>query len=285
MKCCEKYAAALSAFADGELNGPEREELLAHIEHCDACREYLSELMVLRAVFEEMPELQAPQGFAEKVLDRMHEEERAGHRHRRAIPRVLAACAALVVISAAALRFALPGMGAKNDSTACDDSGAADMASAPTADIAPDESDDTYTSYTYSAVQKDGAQYDQRYTGLAGGAAENENVSADAQNAPEKAEYLTVRVDEEAAAEFLSARGMAVYSENEESVSFLVTPEVARELGAAFVTNEDAAAVLSQADEILIVEVAAAQSAEQSEAEPPVGDGEAAAPEEEEVSR
>lgn len=284
MKCCEKYAAALSAFADGELNGSEREELLAHIEHCNACREYLSELMVLRAVFEEMPELQAPQGFAEKVLDRMHEEERAGRRHRRAIPHVLAACAALVVISAAVLRFALPGVGAKNDSTAWDDNGAADTASAPTADIAPDESDDTYTSYTYSAVQKDGAQYDQRYTGLAGGAAED-NVSADAQGAPEKAEYLTVRVDEEAAAEFLSARGMAVYSENEESVSFLVTPEVARELGAALVTDEDAAAALSQADEILIVEVTTAQSAEQSEAEPPAGDGEAAAPEEEEVSR
>ena len=285
MKCCEKYAAALSAFADGELNGPEREELLAHIEHCESCREYLSELMVLRAVFEEMPELQAPQGFAEKVLDRMHEEERAGRRHRRAIPRVLAACAALVVISAAALRFALPGMGAKDDSTACDDNGAADTASAPTADIAPDESDDTYTSYTYSAVQKDGAQYSPGDTPLRGYDSSANSPESSPQDAMQNEVYPTVRLSGSAIEDFLVERGMAVYSENEESVSFLVTPEVARELGAALVTNEDAAAALSQADEILIVEVAKAQSAEQSEAEPPAGDGEAAAPEEEEVSR
>lgn len=282
MKCCEKYAAALSAFADGELNGPEREELLAHIEHCDACREYLSELMVLRAVFEEMPELQAPQGFAEKVLDRMHEEKRAGRRHRRAIPRVLAACAALVVISAAVLRFALPGVGAKNDSTACDDNGAADAASAPTADIAQSESDDTYTSYTYSAVQKDGTQYSPDDTPLRG----YDSSANLPESSPQDAEgYPTVRLSGSAIEDFLIMRGMAVYDETEESVSFLVTPEVARELGAALVTDEDAAAALSQADEILIVEVTTAQSAEQSEAEPPAGDGEAAAPEEEEVSR
>lgn len=282
MKCCEKYAAALSAFADGELNGSEREELLAHIEHCDACREYLSELMVLRAVFEEMPELQAPQGFAEKVLDRMHEEERAGRRHRRAIPRVLAACAALVVISAAVLRFALPGVGAKNDSTACDDNGAADAASAPTADIAQNESDDTYTSYTYSAVQKDGTQYSPDDTPLRGYDS-SANLPA---SSPQDAEgYPTVRLSGSAIEDFLITRGMAVYDETEKSVSFLVTPEVARELGAALVTDEDAAAALSQADEILIVEVTTAQSAEQSEAEPPAGDGEAAAPKEEEVSR
>lgn len=282
MKCCEKYAAALSAFADGELNGSEREELLAHIEHCNACREYLSELMVLRAVFEEMPELQAPQGFAEKVLDRMHEEERAGRRHRRAIPRVLAACAALVVISAAVLRFALPGVGAKNDSTACDDSGAADAASAPTADIAQSESDDTYTSYTYSAVQKDGTQYSPDDTPLRG----YDSSANSPESSPQDAEgYPTVRLSGSAIEDFLITRGMAVYDETEESVSFLVTPEVARELGAALVTDEDAAAALSQADEILIVEVTTAQSAEQSEAEPPAGDGEAAAPEEEEVSR
>lgn len=282
MKCCEKYAAALSAFADGELNGSEREELLAHIEHCDACREYLSELMVLRAVFEEMPELQAPQGFAEKVLDRIHEEERAGRRHRRAIPRVLAACAALVVISAAVLRFALPGVGAKNDSTAWDDNGAADTASAPTADIAQNESDDTYTSYTYSAVQKDGTQYSPDDTPLRG----YDSSANLPESSPQDAEgYPTVRLSGSAIEDFLITRGMAVYDETEESVSFLVTPEVARELGAALVTDEDAAAALSQADEILIVEVTTAQSAEQSEAEPPAGDGEAAAPEEEEVSR
>ena len=45
MKCCEEYTAALSAFADGELNEIERNELLEHLEHCEACRDRLSELM------------------------------------------------------------------------------------------------------------------------------------------------------------------------------------------------------------------------------------------------
>ena len=63
MKCCEEYTAALSAFADGELNENERNELLAHLEHCEACRNKLSELMILHTMFEELPELDAPEGF------------------------------------------------------------------------------------------------------------------------------------------------------------------------------------------------------------------------------
>lgn len=77
MKCYEAYAAALSAFVDGELDEQERGELLAHVEHCPNCRDALSELMILHTMFEELPELDAPDGFAERVLDRVHAEERA----------------------------------------------------------------------------------------------------------------------------------------------------------------------------------------------------------------
>ena len=31
MKCCEQYAAALSAFVDGELSENEKEEVLSHV--------------------------------------------------------------------------------------------------------------------------------------------------------------------------------------------------------------------------------------------------------------
>lgn len=55
MKCCEQYAAALSAFVDGELSENEKEEVLSHVEHCQNCREYLSELMIVHTMFEEMP--------------------------------------------------------------------------------------------------------------------------------------------------------------------------------------------------------------------------------------
>ena len=87
MKCCEQYAAALSAFVDGELSENEKEEVLSHVEHCQNCREYLSELMIVHTMFEEMPELDAPEGFSERVLERVHEEKRERSRHRRAWPR------------------------------------------------------------------------------------------------------------------------------------------------------------------------------------------------------
>ena len=155
MKCCEAYAAALSAFVDGELDEQERGELLAHVEHCPNCRDALSELMILHTMFEELPELDAPDGFAERVLDRVHAEERAKKRSRRAWPRVLAACFALVVISAAALKI-LPAMTSKSDSAANE---AADNSSAMD-DAAGGAANDGY-SYTYAAVQKDSALADE----------------------------------------------------------------------------------------------------------------------------
>lgn len=270
MKCCEEYTAALSAFADGELSEPERSALLAHIEHCEACRDCLSELMILHAMFEEMPELNAPQGFAERVLARVHEEEAdKKRRHRRALPRVLAACAALAVISAAALRFALPGIDAGSDSAACGDNGAAE--DVPLKGIAQDTADDDYTSFSYSAVQKDGAQYDSQLT--ADGEPTADAPAADGSaGGTERQEYLTVRVDEAAAEGFLLTRGMAVYRETEESVSFLVTPEAAHELAAEIPLDEDTAAALAGADALLIVEIGRVQPGADGEAAPDSGE-------------
>ena len=279
MKCCEKYAAALSAFADGELDGAGRAELLAHIEHCEACRDYLSELMIMHTVLADMPELQAPQGFAEKVLERVHEDERIRRHHRRAIPRVLAACAALVVISAAALRFTRSGGAAGYDAEASADTAASESCQMAGAQR---EDENSYT-YTYSAVQKDGSQYSARYE-PDGELATDAPAAGDADGSPEKPEYLTVCVDAQTAVDFLAGRGMAVYSETEESVSFLVTPEVAHELGAEIAADEDAAAALMGADEILIVEIAKTQPDAQAGADAPEGSAELPA-EEEEVSR
>ena len=235
--------------------------------------------MILRAMFDEMPELQAPQGFAEKVLERVHEDERVRRRHRRAIPRVLAACAALVVISAAALRFTRSGATAGYDAEASADTAAPESSQMAGAQR---EDENSYT-YTYSAVQKDGSQYSGQYE-PAGEPAMDVPAAGDADGSPEKSDYLTVCVDEEAAADFLAGRGMAVYSETEESVSFLVTPEVAHELGAEIAADEDAAAALMGADEILIVEIAKVQPDAQAGADAPDGSAELPA-EEKEVSR
>ena len=249
MKCCEDYTAALSAFADGELNENERSDLLSHLEQCDACRERLSELMILHAMFEDLPELDAPEGFSERVLERVHEEERAKKRSRRAWPRVLAACFALVVISAAALNI-LPRAGsdkAANETVAADNGSARD-------DAAGGAANDGY-SYTYAAVQKDSALADEDcfYEGVPEDC--NADRSADADG------YPTVSLDAPEAADFLREHGMAVYAEQEDSVSYLVVPEAAHELAAAMELPEAERTALAQAEDILIVEVAKAAPA------------------------
>ena len=247
MKCCEQYAAALSAFVDGELSENEKEEVLSHVEHCQNCREYLSELMIVHTMFEEMPELDAPEGFSERVLERVHEEKRERSRHRRAWPRVLAACFALLVVTAAAWKLA-PAMVSSNDSAAdCNTSGN-DTASAPAA--SGDTAEDF--TYSYSAVQKEGVQAD---------------ASADDRSADASGGYAIITLDVPAAAEFLHERGMAVYAENDEYVSYLVVAEAAHDLADAMELPEAERTALRQADDILIVEVAKTAPAVEEPAE------------------
>ena len=246
MKCCEQYASALSAFVDGELSENEKEEVLAHVEHCQNCREYLSELMIVHTMFGEMPELDAPEGFSARVLERVHEETHAKARHRRAWPRVLAACFALLVITAAAWKL-MPAT-AENSGSAAEDSLADnESASAPSAS---DAENDSY-SCTYAGVQYDGAQYDgSEYNGSSSSEDKREFAGLT------EGDYATVAVSECAAAEFLRERGMAVYAESEQSVSFLVVPEAARELSTTLALSEEESAALSAADDLVIVEVA-----------------------------
>ena len=236
MKCCEQYAAALSAFVDGELSENEKEEVLSHVEHCQNCREYLSELMIVHTMFEEMPELDAPEGFSERVLERVHEEKRARSRHRRAWPRVLAACFALLVVTAAAWKLA-PAMGSNGDSAAdCNTSGN-DTASAPAA--SGDTAEDF--TYSYSAVQKEGVQADASPFDTYDAEDGADDRSADASGG-----YAIITLDLPEAAD---------------SVSYLVVPETAHELSEALPLDEEEKAALAAAEELVIVEVAKAEEA------------------------
>jgi len=241
MKCCEQYAAALSAFVDGELSENEKEEVLSHVEHCQNCREYLSELMIVHTMFEEMPELDAPEGFSERVLERVHEEKRARSRHRRAWPRVLAACFALLVVTAAD----------------CNTSGNG-TASAPAA--SGDTAEDF--TYSYSAVQKEGVQADASPFDTY-----DTEDGADDRSADANGGYAIITLDVPAAAEFLHERGMAVYAENDEYVSYLVVAEAAHDLADAMELPEAERTALRQADDILIVEVAKTAPAVEEPAE------------------
>ena len=97
MKYCDEYLPALSALVDGELSDAERTEVLAHLETCEGCRDYLAELSAMHAAFEDMEEYDAPEGFADGVMARLHETALKKRTHRTAWVS-LAACAALVVV-------------------------------------------------------------------------------------------------------------------------------------------------------------------------------------------
>ena len=224
MKCCEQYAAALSAFVDGELSENEKEEVLSHVEHCQNCREYLSELMIVHTMFEETPELDAPEGFSERVLE---------------------------------WKLA-PAMGSNGDSAAdCNTSGN-DTASAPAA--SGDTAEDF--TYSYSAVQKEGVQADASPFDTYDAEDGADDRSADASGG-----YAIITLDVPAAAEFLHERGMAVYAENDEYVSYLVVAEAAHDLADAMELPEAERTALRQADDILIVEVAKTAPAVEEPAE------------------
>ena len=62
MSDCKAYEPLLSALLDGELEGPERRAVEAHLAECPACRAYLEDLKEIQAVFRGMDEL-APRDF------------------------------------------------------------------------------------------------------------------------------------------------------------------------------------------------------------------------------
>ena len=213
--------------------------------------------MIVHTMFEEMPELDAPEGFSERVLERVHEEKRARSRHRRAWPRVLAACFALLVVTAAAWKLA-PATVSSNDSAAdCNTSGNG-TASAPAA--SGDTAEDF--TYSYSAVQKEGVQADASPFDTY-----DTEDGADDRSADANGGYAIITLDVPAAAEFLHERGMAVYAENDEYVSYLVVAEAAHDLADAMELPEAERTALRQADDILIVEVAKTAPAVEEPAE------------------
>ena len=70
--------------------------------------------------------------------------------------------------------------------------------------------------------------------------------------------YAIITLDVPEAADFLREHGMAVFAEQEDSVSYLVVPEAAHELADAMELPEAERTALAQAEDILIVEVAKA---------------------------
>jgi hypothetical protein len=113
MSCAEFYDSA-AELALGVLTGRERAEALAHLDHCEACREHVRQLtMTGEQMLGLLPTAEPPAGFETRVMDRLGLAASAPQplRHRRrpawghgfSPRRVLAAAAVVVAVLGAAL--------------------------------------------------------------------------------------------------------------------------------------------------------------------------------------
>lgn len=112
---CAEFADVAAELALGVLTGRERADALAHLEHCDACREHVSQLtMTGEELLALLPSREPPPGFETRVMERLglgpavttapfgkktRIAAKLGHRARR----TLAAAAAVVAVAGAAL--------------------------------------------------------------------------------------------------------------------------------------------------------------------------------------
>ena len=107
---CDKYWELLSARLDGFLSAEEEGELDAHLAVCPDCRAAGAQLAALQGAFSELEEVEAPEGFAQGVMDRIRAEEKPKVVPLFKRPQVralagLAACLVLVVGLYSAARF------------------------------------------------------------------------------------------------------------------------------------------------------------------------------------
>jgi len=114
MSCAEFHDSA-AELALGVLTGRERAEALAHLDHCEACREHVRQLtMTGEQMLGLLPTAEPSAGFETRVMDRLGLAAPAPQpvRHRRRRPvwghgfsprRVLAAAAVVVALLGAAL--------------------------------------------------------------------------------------------------------------------------------------------------------------------------------------
>src|SRR5215472_4713729 len=112
---CAEFADVAAELALGVLTGRERADALVHLDHCDACREHVSQLtMTGEELLGLLPSREPPPGFETRVMARLgmtpavttapfgkkaHSGSKLGLRSRR----LLAAAAAVVALAGSAL--------------------------------------------------------------------------------------------------------------------------------------------------------------------------------------
>lgn len=179
----DRYQLLLSALLDGELSDAERDEAMAHLDACDACRAYFAELTALHDAFGELDEIEVPEGFAAGVMARLHEEKPRARKPRSKWRgwMALAACAAVAILAIQTLPRA--GMGSAAPKMAA----ARSMESAPayydasvTADNAPAETQESVTAAPEEAPAETEALWETTMLFTSGGTANAPESSMDA---------------------------------------------------------------------------------------------------------
>ncbi|HOO15749.1 MAG: zf-HC2 domain-containing protein [Phycisphaerae bacterium] len=93
---CQDAQKQLSAYHDGELDPARREDLVAHLQTCPACRAYLARLSLLNRVLQSGTPAEVPANLLPRVLGAL-----ASQRRRRRIRewgiRITAAAAGLAL--------------------------------------------------------------------------------------------------------------------------------------------------------------------------------------------
>jgi anti-sigma-K factor RskA len=121
---CAEFGDVAAELALGVLTGRERADALAHLDHCDACREHVQQLTATgEELLSLLPSSEPPPGFETRVMERLGltgagprqvRDLREKRRHRteterpfgtinRGTRRILAAAAVVVAVVAAAL--------------------------------------------------------------------------------------------------------------------------------------------------------------------------------------
>lgn len=100
MQSCEYWQERIEEYLDGGLADDEKQNFLTHISSCSECREAFDMAKAVRAALSELPAIEVPDDFCDKLHERL-EKEQQKHTTVIAYTRRCAMIAACIVIAVA----------------------------------------------------------------------------------------------------------------------------------------------------------------------------------------
>lgn len=104
MKNCEYYEELIGAALDGEITAEEDKELCAHLESCEACRNFYEAMQAISGTDDALGDV--PENFTANVMARVHETAAPAEKLAKkkvSIQRLVTRCGALAAAAAVAI--------------------------------------------------------------------------------------------------------------------------------------------------------------------------------------